>query len=122
MATKPEVTGIDTTVFKCDVEVGFAITGKEFAKDVTVKLEETRYKLDHEWIPATLQCESNASSASAADGTEVTVRSKPRKKDGSKCPPPGHGRGDLTVTVTNNDDHGRSTGSNTKPFDVDYHK
>ena len=118
MAIKPDVTGIDTTVFKCDVEEEFDIIGKNFANEVAVKLEETRHKLDHEWIPATLQCESNASSASAADGTRITVRSKPKKKDGSKCTE--RPLGDLTVTVTNNERNLASTSSDPASFDVTY--
>ena len=118
MPTKPEVTDIDRKDFTCDVDNDFVIIGLRFTKHVTVDLAETRYKKDHEWVPASQKRTSDASSETAADGTHIRVRAKPRKKDGSKCD--AKPLGDLTVTVTNDERSGTSTPSDPKPFDVAY--
>jgi hypothetical protein len=117
VATKPVVTKPSITSFTCDQVNTFDIIGSKFSKNVVVDLAETRYLKDHAWDQDTNQYVSNASSASAVDGTCITVKSKPHKKDGSKCG--GFPVGDLTITVTNNE-AGTMTPSDPQSSDVTY--
>jgi hypothetical protein len=117
VATKPVVTGPSVTSFICDQVNTFDVIGSQFSKNVVVDLAETRYKKDHVWDQDSNQYVSNASSDSAVDGTRITVKSKPHKKDNSKCG--GHPVGDLTITVTNNES-GTMTPSDPQPTDVTY--
>jgi hypothetical protein len=117
VATKPVVTGPSVTSFTCDQANSFEITGSKFAKNVVVDLAETRHKKDHAWHQDTNQYVSNASSASAVDGTRITVKSKPHRKDGKKCS--GRPVGDLTITVTNNES-GKMSPSDPQSSDVTY--
>jgi hypothetical protein len=114
MSKKPVIKDIDNTTFHCEKAETFKILGENFAEDVTVDLEETRHKKDHEWKPPHLKAHSNATPGQE-NGTEIVVTSTPRKKDGSKCD--GRPVGDLTITVTN--DQSRMA-SDPKSFDVTY--
>ena len=112
MAADPEVVDIDCTDFSCYAFKVFHIFGNGFAKNVTVELEETGDQVDHEWIPCQATWRSNATSDSEADGHVIEINAKPRKCDGTSCDDDGYGLGDLTVTVTNNDDSGDRRGRN----------
>jgi hypothetical protein len=118
MPTDLKITDIDIKEFECGKSDDFTIIGEGFTKKVTVKLEETRYKADHEWIPLEQYCGSDASSESDEDGTHIRMHAKPRKKDGSKCGD--RSTGDLTITVTNHESSGTTAASGTEKFDVIY--